>query len=451
MILLGGGSCFGRNSSSIRFRTPFLQRVADINCTVACPLQRAVISHTDGTLDAKDRMNDSRLLISRQALLHNVRLLRRALDPATKICAMVKADAYGHCANIVVDTLANFALDDVDAPSVDMLAVATIDEAADLPDVGLPILILRPVENVFVGRNRDALELAIRNEWALTIISASAADDVARVAMSCGKRATVHVMVDTGLTRCGAAHDELPNVLRKIESLSALRLAGLSSHFINSDVPGDPLADEQLERFLAATDEFVASAAGRVARHIGNSGAIFFHSESHLDMVRPGIALYGIDPTLHPNFNRALRPVMKWVAPLLHVRDVPRGTTVGYGATWTAERDTRIGLVSVGYADGYARAFSNRASMLVGGVSCPVIGRVSMDYTTIDLARVPHATAGAEVTVLDNDPLSPCSAYALAGIVQTIPYEIFTGIGARVRRTATDPADAPVAAHAEED
>src|SRR5262245_33814592 len=310
-------------------------------------------------------MNDSRLLISRQALLHNVQLLRHALTPATKICAIVKADSYGHDAGIVADTLANFALDDMDAPAVEMLAVATIDEAADLPQVDLPILILRPVENVFVGRNRDALELAIRNDWALTVITAPAADDVARVAMTCARRATVHVMIDTGLTRCGAMPDDLPDVLAKISSLSALRLGGLSSHFINSDLPGDPMADEQLERFLAATDEITSAAPGRVMRHIGNSGAIFFYSESHLDLVRPGIALYGIDPTLRANFNRALRPVMKWVAPLLTVREISRGTTVGYGATWTAPRDTRIGLVPVGYADGYLRAFSNRALMLV--------------------------------------------------------------------------------------
>lgn len=393
-------------------------------------------------------MNDSRMLISRQALLHNVQVMRRVLASGTKICAMVKADAYGHGAEIVADTLANFALDDAEAPAVDMLAVATIDEAADLPldcarDV-LPILILRPVENVFVSRNRDALEHAIRNGWALTVITASAAEDVARVAMSCGKRAVIHVMIDTGLVRCGAAIEALDGLLRKIDSLNALKLAGLATHFANADSPGDLFTDEQLERFLAATDEYVAAHPGRILRHAANSGAIFFAPDSHLDVVRPGISLYGIDPTGRANLNRALKPVMKWVAPLLVIRDVSRGTSVGYSQTWTAERDTRVGLVPIGYADGYARAGANRAVMMLNDLPHRVVGRVSMDYTMIDLGPVCPATVGDEVTVLDSDPLSPASVYELARHAGTIPYEIFTRIGGRVRRVGVEPSDLPV-------
>src|SRR5207237_3319377 len=139
---------------------------------------------------------------------------------------------------------------------------------------------------------------------------------------------------------------------------------------------------------------------------------------SHFDMVRPGLALYGIDPSGKPSIDRSLRPVMKWTAPLISVRDVPAGTSVGYGQTFTAPRDLRVGLVPVGYADGYCRAFSNRADMLVCGVPCPVIGRVSMDLTTIDLSRVPHAMTGDEVTILDDDPLSPTSVYHLAKLAE---------------------------------
>lgn len=397
-------------------------------------------------------MNDSQLLISRQSLLHNVQILRRALAPTTKVCAMVKADAYGHGANLVVDTLTNFVLEGTEAPAVDMLAVATIDEAADLSlnshRHSLPLLILRPVENVFVGRNRDALELAIRNNWALTVITPSAAEDVARVAMSCGKRAKVHVMIDTGLVRCGAPVDGIAALLKKLESLSALQLVGLATHFANADVPGNPFTEDQLERFLAATDEFAARRAGRIVRHAANSGAIFFHPDSHLDMVRPGISLYGIDPTGRPNLNRALRPVMKWVAPLVAVHEVSPGTTAGYGQTWTADRHTRVGLVPVGYADGYPRAASNAARMIVHDMACPVVGRVSMDFTLIDLGLHATANTGDEVTIIASDPLSPASVYELARHSSTIPYEIFTRIGRRARRVAVDPVDSPVPAEA---
>ena len=162
-------------------------------------------------------------------------------------------------------------------------------------------------------------------------------------------------------------------------------------------------------------------------------------------MVRPGIALYGVDATGRPSLDRALRPVLKWTAPLIGVHEIPAGATVGYNQTWTAARPTRIGLVPVGYADGYRRSFSNRGVMLVEGVPCPVIGRVSMDLTTIDLTAAEHATIGDEVTLLENDPLSPCSVYDLAKWAETIPYEILTGIGPRVRRVAIDPADEPIA------
>jgi alanine racemase len=352
---------------------------------------------------------------------------------------MVKADAYGHGAAQVVDALTNFALDDLEAPAVDQLAVATIDEANELPRAALPVLVLRPVENVYVGRNREALEHAIRSGWMLTVISPAAAEDVGRVAMSIGKRALVHVMIDTGLTRCGASLFQLDALLNKVASRTALKLAGLATHFANTDVRGHPFIDEQLERFLAATDALAA--ARKVHRHVANTGAIFFEPRSHLDMVRPGLGLYGIDPTGRPHLDRPLRPAMKWVAPLIAIHAVARGTTVGYGQTWAAPRDARVGLVPVGYADGYLRAFSNRGVMLLHGRAVPVVGRVSMDFTMIDVTDVPHATVGDPVTVLDNDPLSPASAYELARLADTIPYELFTRIGPRVRRVGVDPSD----------
>src|SRR5207248_1625780 len=142
-----------------------------------------------------------------------------------------------------------------------------------------------------------------------------------------------------------------------------------------------------------------------------------------------------------PTIDRSLRPVMRWTAPLIGIRDVPRGGTVGYNQIWTADRDTRVGLVPVGYADGYQRAFSNRGVMLINGCPAPVVGRVSMDLTTIDLSQVPMACIGDEVTLLDSDPLSAASVYQLAKWADTIPYEIFCRIGSRVRRVAVDPMD----------
>ena len=223
--------------------------------------------------------------------------------------------------------------------------------------------------------------------------------------------ALVHVMVDTGITRTGTREDRLFDLLRQIELRNTLKLVAIGTHFANGEVPGDPMTRQQLDRFRTSTDGFVAAAPRRILRHACNSGGLFLAgSDAHFDMVRPGVALYGIDPTLRPNFDRALRPAMKWTAPLVAMHDMPAGATVGYGQTWQAPRDTRIGVVPVGYADGYLCALSNRGVMMLDNRTLPVVGRVSMDFTCIDLSNAPHARIGDEITILDNDPLSPASA-----------------------------------------
>jgi alanine racemase len=391
-------------------------------------------------MDARDAVGEPTAFISRSALLHNAAVIRRCLGPKTKLCAIVKADAYGHGASLVADTLANFSRGDSYSPTVDAFAVADLDEAAELSAIHQPLLILRPIENAYVGRQRAKIELAIRNEWWLTVVSAAAAEDVARIAMAIRRRAQIHVMFDTGMNRAGAAADQIDSLLEKIESRPSLRLAGLYTHFAQSEDADNPFTIEQLSRFLDRADA-IEGRGGKVVRHAANSGAIFLTPPTHLDMVRPGISLYGIDPTGKPSLDRPLRPVMRWTAPLVGIRDLRQGETVGYGQTWTADRPTRIGLVPIGYADGYSREFSNRGVMLVHGCSAPVVGRVSMDLTTIDLAQVPMAGVGDEVTILDDDPLSAASVYKLAKWANTIPYEIFCRIGSRIRRVAVDPAD----------
>jgi alanine racemase len=398
-------------------------------------------------MDAKHAPGEPRLLISRAALRHNVRLLRQHVRPATRICAIVKADAYGLGAAAVTDALCNFTEsdDDLDAePIVDELAVATIDEAAALPEQSLSILVLRPVENAFLGRERTRIEHAIRNGWALTLCSPAAADDVARIAVIAGRRANVHVLIDTGMTRGGVAVGQLDDLVRKIESLPSLRLVGLFSHFVYGEVSEHEMTKQQSTDFAAATDAHAARLGHRVTRHLSNSGGVFFAgAAAGFDMVRPGIALYGIDPTCQPSIDRPLKPVMRWLAPLVDVRDVQAGTSVGYNGTWVAPRDSRVGLVPVGYADGYPRSLSGKGITLVNGRRAPVVGRVSMDLLTVDLTDVPNPVVGDDVTLIDGDPLSPASIYAMARHADTIPYEILCRIGPRVRRIGTDPIDEP--------
>jgi alanine racemase len=392
-------------------------------------------------MDAKDAIGEPAATISRSALIHNASVIRRVVGRGVKICAVVKADAYGHDSSIVVDALANFSTNDFGIPSVDAFAVADLEEAMSLPEIPQPVLVLRPVENAFVGRQRAKIETAIRKGWWLTVASPTAADDIARIAVATGRRAHLHVMVDTGMNRAGVGVNDLDPLVDRIDSRASLRLAGLYTHFANSEDGDSPFTIEQLALFLDKTDDFAQREVARVIRHAASTGGIFFTPPAHLDMVRPGLSLYGIDPLGRASIERPLRPVMKWTAPLIGIRDVRKGETVGYGQTWKAEKDTRIGLVPIGYADGYSRSFSNKAVMVIHGCPAPVVGRVSMDFTTIDLSAVPMTNIGDEVIVLDSDPLSVASVYKLAEWAGTIPYEIFCGVGSRIRRVAIDPLD----------
>ena len=380
---------------------------------------------------------EPRMLISRSALLHNVSVLRKAAGAGAKVCAMIKANAYGHDAALVADTLVNFSgSTGQEAPVVDAIGVATIDEAAELPALSVPTLVFQPVENAFSPSQRSRIEYAIRHDWHLTLCSKSAADDVARIAGMLNRRAHVKVMIDTGMARAGVGVERALELLHQVEQWPSLRLMSVCTHLAAADMPGDFIGEEQLAHF----DRLTVHLKGKTPLHAANSAAIFFMPQARYDMVRPEISLYGIDPTAQPALDRPLRPVAKFVAPLVGIRDIPKGQGVGYSHTWTAPRDSRIGLVPIGYADGYARLLSNRASMIVANKRAPVIGRVSMDMTTIDLSDIPQASIGDEVTVIDNDPLSPASAYELARHAETILYEILCRIGPRVRRVGIEPA-----------
>ena len=226
-------------------------------------------------MDAKHTLGEPRVLVSRAALLHNAAIVRDAVGPATKICAIIKADAYGHGGRIVADALCNFTdgTSGLERPAVDALAVASMDEADALPDLGVPLIVFRPVENTFMGRQRAKLEAAIRAGWVLTVCSPAAADDVARVAVACGTRASVQVMVDTGMTRSGIPDGKAADLLAKIQSRPSLRLAGVCTHFSNAEDPDSEVTAEQLHRFRGCTDAFAEASNSGSLHTVVSSGA----------------------------------------------------------------------------------------------------------------------------------------------------------------------------------
>jgi alanine racemase len=395
-------------------------------------------------MDVRNTVGEPRLFINRQAILHNARIIRQVVGNHVSLCAVIKADAYGHGASIVTETLCDYPLDDMGSPPVNALAVATIDEGAALRELEIPLLILRPVENAYLGRSVAQIEHAIRAGWVLTICSAAAADDVARIAMQCQAMAFVQVMLDTGMSRSGVCLQQFADLMSRIERHVSLKLFGFCTHFACSEDASDPFTRQQFESFRAATEPYIERSKARLVRHAANSGAVFNWPGTHLDMVRPGLAFYGVHPSCRWNEDATalnLRPALKWVANILMLRDVRQGTGVGYGQTWHAERNSRLALVPVGYADGYMRELSNKAVMMVHGQPAPVVGLVSMDLTVIDVTGIPDVTPGDEVVILDDNPSSPASIYELARRARTIPYEIFCRIGSRIHRVA---AEAPV-------
>jgi len=359
----------------------------------------------------------------------NLRLLRGILAPGVKLCAVVKSDCYGLGVSGLLGAISELA---------DCLAVATPQEAIALRDLGYAgqVLLMFPPAAYADDRQRgEALKRLVAERITLTL---AAADDVALVAGAAAKlgaTAEVHVKIDTGMSRGGVRADLAPGLVRRVRDARHLRLAGLYTHFARADEADRAFTDEQLDLF-GRTVEACGGGEGLVL-HAANSSATMHMPRTHLDMVRPGIAVYGYQPC--PGGGALpLRPALRLWGRLMQVKEVRAGAGCGYGLTHTFQRDGRIGLVPVGYADGYLRSLSNKATMRVAGRDVPVVGRVSMDQTTIDLTDVPRARVGDEVEIISNDPAAPHSVENLARLAGTIPYELITGIGPRARRVVVE-------------
>ncbi|MFQ5741213.1 MAG: alanine racemase [Acidobacteriota bacterium] len=342
-------------------------------------------------------MNRSWIEVSASRLRHNAEAIRRRLRPPTSLIAVVKANAYGHGVSLVAPTLHRWGIRD--------FAVADLEEAlelrGDLP--GARILVLG-------GCGEGEEDVFRRHQLTAGVFDRRSLPEDLRV----------EVKIDTGMTRLGIPWTQAPAFFRE----SRLGIAGVYSHFSRAD--SDPgFTQLQLERFLRSTRGLSCP------RHISNSAGLRFPA-AHLDAVRVGLALYGISPC--PEITD-VQPALCWKTRILAVNRVPAGRVVGYEGTFTTRRrKSRIGVLPVGYGDGYKRALSNRASVRVGRHLAPVAGLISMDLTGIDLTDIREARAGDEVTLLEPAPDSPLSATALAQTVGTIPYEIFTSITARVKR-----------------
>jgi alanine racemase len=372
-------------------------------------------------------------MISLAAVRHNLKLVREAIGPGVRICTAVKANAYGHGVTVILPALRE--------AGVDIVAVATFAEAIELRELHWRDGILafgRPVLGSTPRESRELACEAIRHSITCTITTRAEADSLADAAARMGRPAGVHVKLDSGMGRAGLLPADAIALVRSLQAMPGVRVEAVYTHFATSDEADLTFARRQLATFREAV-----AGLDVAVRHAANSAAIFRLPESHFDMVRPGVEVYGYWPDPNERPPIPLRPCLRLVGRLVSVKRVAKGSPIGYGCTFVTQRDSVLALVPIGYEDGYLRSLSNRAVMTLRAgtaqrVVAPVVGRVSMDQTILDVTDVPDVREGESVVIIDDDPDAPNSVAALARLMNTIPYEVTCGLGRRIQRVAAE-------------
>ncbi|MBF0458612.1 MAG: alanine racemase [Nitrospirae bacterium] len=354
--------------------------------------------------------------ISLAAIKHNYELVR-VLTGNRRVVATVKADAYGHGAVEAALMLEKL--------GVYCLGVAYGSEAVELRRCGInktPILVY--FDNI------DAADI-VKYDLTPIVYGAGTADSLSDAALRQNHRIDIHVDIDTGMGRVGFLYDREIDAIKAISRLRGVRVTGFMSHFSEADLKDRSFAALQSERFLRVREELSGIFKDAIW-HMANSAAVMTYPASHLDAVRPGLILYGSD-SLQPGCPRsetaAFRPAMAVKARLLHIRRVPAGRSISYGRTFVTERESVVGVVGTGYADGYPRSLSNKAHVLINGQYAPVIGRICMDVTMVDLTDCHGAKENGEAVLIGRQGDKEITASELAEWAGTISYEILISLG----------------------
>lgn len=354
-------------------------------------------------------------------LRHNYTALRDTLPPGCKFVGVVKANAYGHGALPVARAL--------ESAGSDYLAVACLDEGRELRAGGItaPILIF--------GRTPPELaDILLAQDLTQTVGDLETGRALSAAAQAAGRPLKIHVKADTGMSRLGVLGDEdhLDEAAEEIAALCALpglEAEGIFTHFSDAD-GSEAFTMVQFTRLLDLLDRLEARGRTFQIRHCAASAAVLNYPCTHLDMVRPGIALYGHFPAPDMEHLCPLLPVMTLKTRVMAVRQLPKGSAVSYGRTHTLERDSRLAVLPVGYADGFPRLLSNQGAVLIGGRRAPIVGRICMDLCMADVTELPHVSPGDEVILYGDD--LPVEASAM--LVGTIQYELLCAVSRRVPR-----------------
>lgn len=365
-------------------------------------------------------LRQNRVEIDMDAIRNNYRILKENIPAHVEVMPVIKANAYGHgmletARALMAEGAAHF-------------AVAIPEEGVELRLGGVEGEVL-----VLGAAMPAAAAEAVRYGLTQTVFSPETIPLLEEEAMRQGREALVHIKLDTGMNRIGLRTPEEADALAKaLADARHVRVTGVYTHFADAD---NPMADGGMNAFTKQQLEYFGRLRARfdpsIPSHVANSAMSLLAPEAYFDMIREGISLYGYPPV---KTSLPFRPALSWRTELVHVKQVRAGETIGYGRTFTAPRDMRIATAAVGYGDGYHRACSNRGAMLVGGVRAPIVGRVCMDQTMLDVTHIPNVRAGDEVVLIGRQGGARIDAEELAAWADTISYEVLLAITARVPR-----------------
>ncbi len=366
--------------------------------------------------------------INLDALDNNITQIKSVIDPSAKLCAVVKADCYGHGYEYTAQQMQE--------SGADWFAVSNLAEALQMRKAGIdrPVLILGYTPP-------DKVRELVYNDISQAVYSLSYARALSENAALYGVTVNAHIKVDTGMSRIGFLyHDSVEDYpvideIEKVCSLPGINPEGIFTHFSSADcADGELFTRLQYDLFLSACDRLAARGIYFEIRHCSNSAGILSYREMNFDMVRAGIILYGLYPSSAVERPVKLLPVMELKTVISMLKTVPAGTPVSYGRTFTAEHEMRIATVPIGYADGYPRRLSNKMSMLVNGHRAPVIGNVCMDQTMLDVTGIDNVFEGKQITVFGKDGGAYISVDELAEKAGLINYEVLCSLSRRVPR-----------------
>ena len=359
--------------------------------------------------------------IDLNAIRHNIRCEREKVGPDVKIMAIVKANAYGHGDIEVAEALYDL---------VDAFGVAIIEEALKLRKAGVTKMIL------ILGHTGEVwYEDLIKNDISQAVYNYEMAKALSDKAVEFGKKAKIHIKVDTGMSRIGflPVKDNI-EVIYAISNLPGIEIEGIFTHFARADETSTEWVKEPFEKFQIFRQELEKRGVEIPLSHVANSASILRLPKTYLDMVRSGITTYGLFPSSEMPQEVALQPALSWKTEVVHVKTIHAGTSVSYGGTFTATKDTIIATVPVGYADGVKRDMSGKGRVLVRGCYAPIVGRICMDQFMIDVTEIPGVVPGDEVTLIGKDGSLQISVEEVAELAHSFSYEYICSITERVPR-----------------